>query len=134
MKPIEHQEISGLIDGQLAPADAERVRQAIAGDETLRAEHEELAALDNDLKAIAATAAFQPHVSLLPSPAGFPFSTPALIAAVLVLRLALKTMPTASGCVIAAGVLALLIWGMVRLVKAQEREWLILSHSDGAAF
>jgi anti-sigma factor RsiW len=134
MKPIEHQEISGLIDGQLAPADAERVRHAITEDEALRAEHEELAALDNDLKDLAAAAAFQPHVSLLPSLAGFPFSTPALIAAVLVLRVALKAMPTASGCVIAAGVLALMIWGMVRLLKALDREWLILSHSDGAAF
>jgi hypothetical protein len=126
MKSIDHSEISGLMDGELRPDDVECVRLAMAGDEALQAEYKELAALDEDLKILAATVAFQPRISLALSPRGIRFNIPMLILAALILRLAIKMMPALAGCVIAMGVLALIVWGVIHLLKASDRERLIL--------
>jgi anti-sigma factor RsiW len=134
MKPIEPSEISGLIDGELMPSDAERVRRALAEDEALHAQYDELATLHEDLKILATAVAFRPRISLAPSLTRIRFDMPMLIVAALILRLAMKMMPVAAGCIIAMGVLVLVIWGVVHLLRTSDHERLILSQSGGLRF
>jgi anti-sigma factor RsiW len=69
MKPVSPEEISALLDGELAPDRAGEVRRAIAEDPKLGEVYQQLAALDRDLSSFAAACQFTPHLSL---PSGSP--------------------------------------------------------------
>jgi anti-sigma factor RsiW len=128
MKPIDPAEISALLDGELPAERAEQVRRAIAEDEALRLEYEEIVALDTDLKACAQAAVFHPRVSLDVEPATrIPLI--ALVVGCLLLRLVVKTAPSlgATGLEVATGleIGALLFfvgWTLRCLLAASEHE------------
>ena len=129
MKPIDPMELSALLDGELSPERADQVRRAIAEDESLRREYEELAALDADLKARAQAAVFAPRVSFLDAaalPGAAVFAPLPLIIVVLALmaaRLALKAAPAALDVGLETGALALVVtWGLRRLLAAAARD------------
>ncbi len=108
MKPIDRTEISAMLDGELSPQRADLVRRALAEDDALRREYEQLAALDADLKAHSQAVMFQPQVSLPESPAGFRFRVPLVIFVLLLLRVVLKAIPPVLGSGLEIFVLILL--------------------------
>ncbi len=64
MKPVEPAELSAYLDGELEPARAREVQQALEHEPSLRAEFETLNRLDGAWRAAAGSAAFQPRVRL----------------------------------------------------------------------
>ena len=64
MKPVSPEEISALLDGELAPARAGEVRRALSEEPRLAEVYRQLAAVDGDLSAYAAACQFEPHLSL----------------------------------------------------------------------
>lgn len=64
MKPVRPEELSALLDGELAPERAREVEQQIATDPALRSEFEALSGADAQWRSAAATAAFAPAVEL----------------------------------------------------------------------
>ena len=64
MRPVEPEEISALLDGELAPGRAEEVRRAIAEDRGLRELYQQFADMDSDLNSYAAACQFNPRLSL----------------------------------------------------------------------
>jgi anti-sigma factor RsiW len=64
MNPVQSEELSALLDGELRPERAAEVRARIAADPALRAEYTALARLDDWARAEAEAAAFTPTVRL----------------------------------------------------------------------
>ena len=129
MKPVERMELSALMDGELSPERADQVRRAIAQDESLRREYEELAALDADLRARAQAAMFAPRISfpeatVVPNAAAsvpLPMILGAL--ALMAARLALKAAPPSFAAGVETVALVLIVtWGVRRLLRAADRE------------
>ena len=58
------EELSALLDDELNPERASQLRSEVASDAMLRAEYEELARIDADLRAMADEASFLPKVEL----------------------------------------------------------------------
>lgn len=115
---MKNHEISGFLDGELADETA-RVKQAIAQDEEMRREYEELAALDEDLRAMANAAAFEPAMTI-PAPAQIPFDIRFLILAAIIVRVFIKSSSMATGCLVGVLMLAVVIWGIGKLIEASE--------------
>jgi anti-sigma factor RsiW len=122
MKPIEPAEISALLDGELSGQRADEVRRAIAEDESLGQVYEQLAALDGDLKACAAQAAFRPRVSIkAPSPLGVHVLVMAVL--MLLVRLTVRLLPFGLAEVLELAVLALVVgWVLTGLLRAAEED------------
>jgi len=128
MKPIDRTEISALLDGELSPQRADLVRRALAEDDALRREYEQLAALDADLKAHAQAMMFTPQVSLPESPAGFRFHVPLLISVLILLRVVLKVMPPVLGSCLEILVLVIVItWMLKSLIRASDQDCQLLA-------
>ncbi|MCX7011938.1 MAG: hypothetical protein NTW86_05120 [Candidatus Sumerlaeota bacterium] len=129
MKPIDPMELSALLDGELSPERADQVRRAIAQDELLRREYEELAALDADLRARAQAATFAPRVSF-PEAAVVPnaaasFRPPMILGALAFMAARLALMAAPPALVTSVGIVALTLivtWGLRRLLRAAARE------------
>lgn len=64
MSPVQPEELSALLDGELSPERAQEVRAQVAGDSSLAKELEMLAHLDTRWRALATAAAFEPRVNL----------------------------------------------------------------------
>ena len=64
MKPIEPEELSGFLDGELAPERMREVERAVALDAELREQLESLRALDGEWRGLAADAQFTPTVRM----------------------------------------------------------------------
>lgn len=64
MNPLEFEELSALLDGELSREREAAVRRSLEADPVLRDEYARLADLDERLRALAATAAFVPHVDM----------------------------------------------------------------------
>ena len=62
MTPIEPEEISAFLDGELDPARAREVEWSLAADPVLQAEFRSLAHLDSKWRSAASAAAFLPDV------------------------------------------------------------------------
>ena len=122
MRPIDPAELSALLDGELSVERAGQVRRAIAEDETLRREYEEIAALDVEFKAYAEAAAFRPRVSMAATTAPRISLLP-LVVGLLLLRVLLKSTPFLVATGLEVVVLAFLVgWVLQRLVVAAEQE------------
>ncbi len=128
MKPIDRTEISAMLDGELSPERADLVRRALAEDDALRREYEQLAALHADLKAHAQAVMFQPQVSLPESPSGFRFRVPLVIFVLLLLRVVLKAIPPVLGSGLEIFVLILVItWMLKSLIRASDQDCQLLA-------
>ena len=126
MESITPEKISGLLDGELSPEEAEAVRRAISSDESVRREYERLLSLDGQMKTAARAAAFRPRAALRGA-AGFRLPLLLLASALLLLRLAVKTAPPVSGAVLETIVLAVLVgWALKRLLRASDQDLLTL--------
>ncbi len=64
MNPLEFEELSTLLDGELSREREAAVRRSLEADPGLRDEYARLASLDGRLRALVATAAFVPHVDM----------------------------------------------------------------------
>lgn len=64
MNPVQPEELSALLDGELDTRRTAEVERQIAADPQLQAEFELLAGLDEDWRAAARTAAFAPEVRI----------------------------------------------------------------------
>lgn len=128
MKSIDRTEISALLDGELSPERAALVRRALAEDDSLRSEYEQLAALDTELKAYAQALMFQPHVALPESPAGFRFPVTLVIFVFLILRVVLKSIPPVLGSSLEIFVLLLVITVLLKsLLRASDQDCQLLA-------
>ena len=128
-EPIDAEKLSGLLDGELTPGEAEQLRRAMAGDEELARQFAQLQSLDGEMKALGQSAAFQPHVRIPMNASGAPLPLFWVIVAVMILRIASKALPLPMSCVLGAAALALLLsWGLSRLIEATEREALQTCH------
>lgn len=70
MKPVQAEELSALLDGELEPGRAREVEMQIAADPALRAEFEALSEEDAVCRAAAKAAVFSPEVRLPENPRG----------------------------------------------------------------
>jgi len=122
MKPVDPEEISALLDGELSSQRADEVRRAIARDHALRSEYEKLSALDGDLKAHAETMVLRPRISVVATPA-FRIPLVPLVFSFLLLRVVLKSTSPVIGTGVEILVLAFLVgWALQRLLSASEQE------------
>lgn len=125
MKPVQPEELSAFLDGELGPERSREIEMQIESDPALRTEFDELARTDALWRAAAATAAFEPRVHLPAAAnrwawlAGFP----ALIGALLVLRMLPKLIEApAFGFGLQGVALAVLIAGIIWFGATGERE------------
>jgi anti-sigma factor RsiW len=119
MNPLELEELSALLDGELSREREVALRRSLETDPGLRDEYARLASLDERLRAMAAKAAFVPHVDM-PK-----WSAPRLrivgicaVAGLTLARLALKCLNSVSigvalNCVVLVMLLSFVAW-MVR--------------------
>ena len=129
MKPVESWELSALLDGELPPARADEVREAIEKDPALAGQYAALNGLDRDLKAEAEAVMFEPAVTF--APAGEYVAAPQspvplvlLVIGLLALRVGLKAIPAAGEITVAALVLLIVLgYGVQRLVTQSETWW-----------
>lgn len=129
MKSVDRTHLSGLLDGELAPPEAEQVRRALAEDDLLREEFEHLACLDSELRAQAESYALvQPRVNVPAALRLFRLKISSLPIAALALRIFLKLTPMEIGLILSAVVLILIIgWELGRLVQAADQEFAMIS-------
>jgi hypothetical protein len=121
VKPIEPEEISGLLDGELTQQRADEVRRAIGEDESLGAIYRRLAAMDKDLKRCAEAAMFEPRVSIADTPTTRGIELAYVTVLLLAARALVKFLPFAVGIGLETVALVLVVsWVIVRLVKAAE--------------
>jgi len=119
MNPVEFEELSALLDGELTRERAAAVRRGLEADAVLREEYACLANLDERLRATAAGAAFVPRIDM-PK-----WSAPRLrrigicaVAGLTLMRLAPKYLNSVSiglavNCVVLVMLLSFVVW-MVR--------------------
>ena len=124
MNPVEPEELSAFLDGEL---DAERVREVemqIAADPALLRAFEALSGADAAWRAVAATAIFEPAVELPATgsrPSWLVASAPLIVALVL-LRMAPKLIESpVFGFGLHAIALAALLAAIIRLMWADSR-------------
>jgi anti-sigma factor RsiW len=125
MKPIEPTELSGYLDGELAPDRLREVEAALARDSSLRADYEVLANADRAWKSIARSAEFVPRTQL--RSARSLTNSRFAIATVLVLLVVLRMMPkvidvVAWGIVLHAAALVLLLQWVVRMARESQNQ------------
>lgn len=123
MNPIQPEELSALIDGEL---DAQReceIRAELAVNAQLRAELEVMNRLDISIRAAAAEAAFDPTVKS-PTRSEFPWRSTLLLVLLLVfIRVALKLVDTeALVWAVNAAAFAAVIIVMMRLLRHAEAD------------
>jgi len=125
MKPVSPEEVSALLDGELAPDRAEQVRRAIAEDQKLQQVYQQLADMDNELNSYAAACQFNPQLSLPSRPPAIAISLWAITFGLLVVRILAKTLTFGPGIgvqlVALALVVAWLLWRM--LPSLQNDQW-----------
>jgi hypothetical protein len=123
MDQIDPAELSAYLDGELPAGRAEEVRIALARDPVLRKSYERLAALDASCKARASSAMFRPRVRFDAGSATGRSLKVACVIGLLLIRLALKSMPPLLGAGVEALLLALFIgWGLRRIVHATDAD------------
>ncbi len=121
MKPIDPEELSAFLDGELPPPRAEAVRRALEEDPALREEYETLVALDSEWQAEALAARFHPQVRIPGT--GVWQSIPLLVImiALVAFRAILKILPPIPGGLLeVAALIVILGWGMQYLVALSD--------------
>jgi anti-sigma factor RsiW len=123
MHPIDPAELSAFLDGELPAERADLVRTALALDPVLRHSYEQLVSLDADWRERAATAMFRPRVQLNAAPIASRFRIAAAMLGLLLLRVAVKALPSLYGVGLDALLLAVVIgWGLVRIMRATDAD------------
>jgi len=128
MDKIDRAKISVLIDGELSQEEAELVYKAIAEDDSLRKEYEEITKLNGELKSYAQTVMFRPEVTFPKSSTSLNIPIPVMIFAILILRLFLKLIPSIIGScfeIIVLGLVVTLVLQYLIRVSDQERQLLL---------
>jgi hypothetical protein len=120
-RPVAPEELSGLIDGELPEQRAREVRQAITEDPLLGTQYEELARLDAELCAMAATAAFEPRPVRLAAP-GWSLYTAGAVVALVTMRLLSKWLEPTGAVVLQLVVLACILFWSLRLLAPESGE------------
>lgn len=129
MKPVQAEELSALLDGELEPGRAREVEMQIAADPALRAEFEAMSEADAIWRASAGAAAFSPDVQLPDGArsarwlAAFGLSIGGLIVVRIVVKLAGWD---AFAFGLSAISLMLLVAAVVRLGRGEQRDILEL--------
>jgi anti-sigma factor RsiW len=123
MNPIDPAELSALLDGELTPQRADEVRAAIQHDPSLKTEFERLRRLDAACREAAATAEFQPQVTIAPHTNDWSWAAPAGMGVILlVVRFLPKMWDLALlGAVLHVAAMAIVLWWIVRLVSQEEK-------------
>ncbi len=125
MKPVGPEEISALLDGELAPDRAEEVRRAIAEDQQLREVYQQLADMNSDLISFAAACQFNPHLSLPSRPRTLDFSIWSIAFGLLAVRILAKTLTFGPGIGVQLVALALVVgWLLCRLLPGFQDDQL----------
>jgi len=128
MEKIDRAKISALIDGELSQEEADLVYKAIAEDESLRREYEEIAKLNGELKSYAQKVMFRPEVTFPKSSVSLNIPIPVMIFAILILRLFLKLISSIIGScleIIVLGLVVTLVLQYLIRVSDQERQLLL---------
>jgi len=128
MEKIDRAKISALIDGELSQEEADLVYKAIAEDESLRREYEEIAKLNGELKSYAQKVMFRPEVTFPKSSVSLNIPIPVMIFAILILRLFLKLISSIIGScleIIVLGLVVTLVLQYLIRVSDQERQILL---------
>lgn len=120
MTPVNKEELSALLDGELESKRAAVVRAAIAADPALHAEYEALVRLDAGLVGAAAEAGFMPDIVLAPAAPSAPHWMAGL--AVVVVLLGVRLLPKLMDLalvgvllqIVAAGIVLALIMSIAR--------------------
>ena len=121
MTPIQPEELSALLDGELDPGRAREVEGQIAADPILYAEFEALSVADAAWRAAAASATFAPQVRLRVSPVGWLVGFATVIGGLVVLRIIFKlTGSDAFAFSLPAISLALLLAAIMWLADAER--------------
>lgn len=119
MSPINRNEISALLDGELSKEREEQVLHAIAKDPALQHEYGLLAGLHTEWLATAGGAGFCPDVSLPADRNTVPFSLPLFASVLLILRVAAKTVSPVTAFSLELMVLVLMMtWFLRTLIPA----------------
>ena len=94
MNPIQPEELSALIDGELDPQREREIRTELAVNAQLRTELDTLRRLDASVRAAAEKAAFDPSITFAPR-SEFPWASMfALVGMLLFIRFAVKFLDT----------------------------------------
>ncbi|HYF49222.1 MAG TPA: hypothetical protein VEJ63_07445 [Planctomycetota bacterium] len=122
MTPIDEAELSGYLDGELSPENAEKVREAMERNPALKAEYERLAALDAACHRAAGTSPFKPAISL-PSIKHPPIRWVAVIAAITALTVSYLAPKSFALLMITAvtlhtAILGVVLWLTARAIRA----------------
>ena len=125
MKPVRPEEVSALLDGELAPGRAEEVRRAIAEDQGLREVYQQLGDMDSDLNSYAAACQFDPHLSLPSRPRTLDISIWVVAFGLLAVRVLAKALTFGPGIGVQLVALALVVgWLLCRLLpRLQDDRW-----------
>lgn len=122
MGSIDPSELSASLDGELPAEACDRVRAALAADDSLRKQYEQLMALDAKWRSAASGAQFRPNVQL-ENPKSRIVPIAVLGCALLVVRLAIKAPPPAIGAAIDCVLLTLMVsWGFGRILRFAESD------------
>jgi len=125
MKPIDPEELSALLDGELPEPRSEEVRRALEQDPVLREEYERFVAFDADWKREAQAARFRPRVRIPVASRRWKIPVAGLVLALAAFRLLIKTLPPIPGGLIEAAALVIVLgWGVRYLVRLSEPEWI----------
>jgi anti-sigma factor RsiW len=123
MTPIDAAELSAFLDGELPTKRADEVRAALSLDPVLRQSYERLVSLDADWKERAETAMFQPRVQFAAAPVAGRFRIPAVAIGLLLIRIAVKALPSLYGASLDAIFLALVVgWGLTRIMHLTDAD------------
>ena len=122
MKPVQPEEISALLDGELAPGRAEEVRRAIAEEQGLREVYQQMADMDGDLISYAAECQFNPRLSLPSDVPAFHISIWPVAFCLFAVHILAKLLPVSSGIGIQLVALALLVGWFLRLLLPRFRD------------
>jgi len=119
MTPVNPEEISALLDGELTSDRAEEVRRAMVEDEGLRRIYEQIAEMDRDLSSFAAACQFGPHVSLPSSSPVLGLPIYLIAFGLLIVRILAKILPIGPGIWLQTLVIALVaVWLLYRFLPA----------------
>lgn len=108
MQPISPEEISALIDGELAPERWEQVRLAIGNEESLRRIYEQLSETDKALTSFATACQFEPQISLPETSPVLAFPASMVAFGLLVVRVLAKILPHGPGILLQVLMIGLL--------------------------
>jgi anti-sigma factor RsiW len=123
MKRVDPSELSALLDGELTAQRAAEVRRAIADDPALRREYEELAQLDDDLRAHAQEAVFEPRVEIPQRQRGLRPHVVWLAPLLVIMSLALRMLPLPIETGVEVAVVVILVpYVLRRLLLDSEQE------------